>query len=72
MQDLIMLTHTKLKIIDEPIEAVDKLEVITENEEDIGALEIGITSVLLESLTEAVVAEQSRNVGTACMLMHYV
>lgn len=50
-------------MLDDPQQAVSTLENITDNEENIESLEVGVTAVLLETLTEAVVMEQSRNVS---------
>ena len=49
--------------IEDPEEAVDELELITEEEDMIGVLEVIITVTILEQFTEAVTEAQDRNVS---------
>ena len=56
-------THTHTHQIEDADEAVEVLEDITEEEEDIGTLEVTITTTLLEMLEEDVTQTQDRNVS---------
>ena len=47
--------------MDEPEEAISVLNNITSNEDQIGQIEIGVTTILLETLSDDV--NQNRNVS---------
>ena len=46
-----------------PEEAISTLDNITSNEENIGSTEIGVTTILLEALTDTAFINQSANVS---------
>ena len=56
--------------MDEPEEAISVLNNITSNEDQIGQIEIGVTTILLETLSDDV--NQNRNVSEQFVLTCYI
>ncbi len=51
---------------------MDELEVLTEEEEMIGVLEVEITTAVLEDITSQVTEESNANVSNSCSVYGYV